>query len=449
VEKIQIRGNTKTRDRVIRRELAVSPGETFDMVRVQLSKRRLEGLQYFEKVDVRPEPSDVMSGKDLVISVDEKTTGNLTLGAGFSSIDQIVGFAEITQGNFDLFHPPTFTGGGQKFRLRVQIGSERQDYEISFIEPWFLGRRLALGVDLYYRELNFQSENDIYDETRLGARFSLTKALGSEFLIGSVSYTIENVGIDLNSGFHGPLLTTGVDPGSPYGYPTGPSAGGPPTIVPANVPPSILAEEGNTLLSRVGLSLAYDTRNSAQLPDKGQRTELSPQLVGGPLGGERSYYKVDLSTAWYFRGFVKGHVLELIGRTGVADSFGDEDVPFYDRYYLGGMFSLRGFKYRQVSPREEPFDEPIGGNTYWYGSAEYSIPIIERLRFAVFYDIGSVSRDSYDWDFSNFSDNWGVGLRLNLPIGPLRLDYGIPINHDRFSDGSGRFQFGVGFTRGY
>jgi len=134
-------------------------------------------------------------------------------------------------------------------------------------------------------------------------------------------------------------------------------------------------------------------------------------------------------------------------------------VPFYDRYYLGGLYTLRGFRYRSVAPRERPFGdgfsrEPIGGDTYWFGSAEYSIPIIptehERgvgLRFAMFYDIGNVMLNPYSYNFDKYLDNWGLGLRLNLPIGPLRLDYGIPITHDRFNGGSGQFQFGVGYTR--
>jgi len=419
IEKIEIRGNTKTKDRVIRRELAVSPGEVFDMVRVKRSRQRLEGLQYFEKVDARPEPTVIPNRRDLVIGVDEKNTGNLTMGAGFSSVDSIVGFAEISQGNFDLFHPPTFTGGGQKFRLRMQIGTQRQDYLASFIEPWFLGRKLALGVDLFYRDLRYESLNDLYNVTRGGGRVSLTRALGSDFLIGSVSYTLEDVGILLEDGY--------------FAF---------------NTPPSIYAERGHSLLSRVGASLAYDTRNSVQLPDKGQRTELSGEIVGGPFGGDKDFYKLELKTAWYFRGLAKGHVLEVVGRTGVAESFdSDEAVPFYERFYLGGLYSLRGFRYRSISPRELFFSEPVGGNTYWFGTAEYSIPIIERLRFAVFYDIGAVNADAYDFSASNFSDNWGIGLRLNLPIGPLRLDYGVPIHHDEYSSGSGRFQFGVGYTR--
>jgi len=444
VEKIEIRGNTKTKDKVIRRELAISPGELFDMVRVKVSKRRLEGLQYFEKVDARPEDTDVPNRKDLVVSVEEKNTGNFTLGAGFSSVDALVGFVEVSQGNFDLFHPPTFTGGGQKARLRMQLGTERQDFLLSFIEPWFLDRKLALGVDLYHRDLNFQSIENLYDEKRTGARLSLTRALWSDFLIGSLSYTIENVGIILNDNAQGPHIVAVPIPGTDpplYDY----------VVDPGNTPIAILDESGYSLITSVGFSLAYDTRNSTMLPDHGQRTELSGELASSYLGGERDFYKLELRSGWFFRGFAKGHVLELTGRVGVADGLNGDDVPFYERYYLGGLYSLRGFHYRGVSPRQPGIDEPIGGNTYWFGSAEYSIPIIQKektagVRLALFYDIGNVLLDSYDFNFSDFRDNWGIGLRLNLPIGPLRLDYGIPINKQP-GDDTQNFQFGVGYTR--
>jgi outer membrane protein insertion porin family len=431
VEKIEIRGNTKTKDRVIRRELAVSPGETFDMVRVKVSQRRLEGLQYFSKVDLRPEPTDVVDRKNLVVSVEEKNTGNLSFGAGFSSVDSIVGFVELSQGNFDLFHPPTFTGAGQKFRLRVQLGTERQDYVLTFIEPWFLGRKLSLGMEAYYRDLNFQSTEDLYDETRAGVKMSLTRALWTDFLIGTVSYTIENVGIHLDNSSNSVAQT----------------------------PPTIAESEGYSLLSRLGVSLAYDTRNSTKLPDGGQRTELFAEAVGGPLGGEEDFYKLEFKTAWYFRPYFKGHVIELSARTGVAGGINGSSVPFYERWYLGGVYSLRGFDYRAISPRDPNtnnasgfYDEPVGGNTYWFGCAEYSVPIFQTetgvgVRFAVFYDVGSVTLDSFDYQIDDYSDNWGLGLHLDLPIGPLVLEYGFPIHHDQFSDGDGKFQFRVGYTR--
>lgn len=429
IEKIEIRGNAKTKDRVLRRELAVAPGELFDMVRVKVSKQRLEGLQYFEKVEARPEPTDIPNRKNLVIGVEEKSTGNVSLGAGFSSVDSVVGYVEFTQGNFDLANPPLFTGAGQKFRTRIQIGTQRQDYTMSFVEPWFTGRKLSLGVDFYKRSLSYQSLQSLYNEDRTGAKVSLTRALGSDFLIGSVNYTIENVGI---------------------------------VNISSNAPASITAEAGHALLSKVGASLAFDTRNSVTLPNHGQRTELFGEFVGGPLGGDKEFYKVELKSAWYFKGFMAGDVLEVAGRIGVAESLkSGEDVPFYERYYLGGLYSLRGFKYREIGPSEKLLytsgSEPVGGDTYWFATAEYSTPIIERLRLAVFYDIGMVYPGSYSFtpgpssvagrDTGSYADNWGVGFRLNLPIGPLRLDYGIPITSPPGIGGSGRFQFGVGYTR--
>ena len=432
VQKIEIRGNLKTKDKVIRRELAISPGDVLDMVRVKISKQRLEGLEYFEKVDLRPEPIDppTPGQKNLIVNVDEKNTGNFTVGAGFSSVDSLVGYAEVSQSNFDLFHPPYFTGAGQKIRLRVQIGTQRQDYELSFVEPWFLNRKLSLGVDLYRHQLNFESPNNIYDETRTGAKISLTRALGSDFLIGSVNYTLEDVGISLNSGWHD------VN-----------SSGG------RNVPQAILDERGDHLYQRFGGSLAYDTRNSTQLPNHGQRSEISGELSAG----DKTFYKVELTSSWYFPGFMKGHVIEVGGRGGLADSLSGGDVPFYDRYYLGGLYSLRGYKYRNVAPRETPTapgvpTEPIGGDTYWFGSLEYSVPIFEKdggvgLRFALFYDIGAVNSAAYSFSTS-YNDNWGIGMRLNIPhLGPLRLDYGIPISHDNYNSSSGQFQFGVGWSR--
>ena len=447
VEKISIAGNLKTKDKVIRRELAIAPGDVFDLVHVKISKQRLEGLNYFEKVETDPAPLDppVPGRKNLDVAVTEKNTGNLTFGAGFSSVDSLVGYVEMTQGNFDLFHPPNFTGGGQKLRLKAQLGTRRQDYELSFIEPWFLNRKLALGVDLYRHQLNFESPNNIYDETRSGMRLSLTRALWSDFFIGSVSYTFEQVGISLNNPYNkstflpGPQVPPVINPNSGK----------------AEVPQAILDQTGAHLFNRFETTLAYDTRNSTQLPNHGQRTEIDPELSVG----NSSFMKIQLRTAWYFPGFAKGHVIELVGRTGIASSLGGGDVPFYDRYYLGGLYSLRGFKFRNVSPREKfnpaypnVKNEPIGGDSFWFGSVEYSIPLLEKdnglgVRIAAFMDAGSVGTGTTTFS-GNFNDDWGLGFRLNIPhLGPLRLDYGIPITHDKHNGGGGQFQFGAGYTR--
>ncbi|MDB6112832.1 MAG: outer membrane protein assembly complex, YaeT protein, partial [Pedosphaera sp.] len=183
---------------------------------------------------------------------------------------------------------------------------------------------------------------------------------------------------------------------------------------------------------------------------------------------------------WYFKGFAPGHVLEVGGKIGVIQKLSSQDAPFFDRFYLGGQSDLRGYDYRAVGPREVTQDgqtyEPIGGDTYWFGSIEYSVPIITRLRFAMFYDIGNVSAKPFNFGSTPvfgksflggvpplnqvnpqtflagntgiYSDNWGFGLRIDLgQLGPLRLDYGIPIKHDQFSSSSGKFQFSAGFSR--
>jgi outer membrane protein insertion porin family len=463
IEKIEIRGNSKTKDRVIRRELAVSPGETFDMVRVKVSKQRLEGLQYFEKVDLKPEPTDIAPNrKNLIVAVEEKSTGNVGIGAGFNSIENLMGYVDVSQGNFDLFNPPTFTGGGQHARLHLALGTQSRDALVSFIEPWFLDRRLTLGVDLYHRWLDYESLNSLYTETRTGGRLSLEKDLwqNRNILKGSVSYTLEDVGIDLDPSLHPDEYTWVPFPGQPGYYLD---------TIPRNAPLALLQQGGHVLLSRVGASLAFDTRNNFLLPDKGQRTELLGEVTGGPFGGDKSFYKLELRNACYFRGLAKGHILELTGTAGVGKAFGNtDDVPFYDRYYLGGLYTLRGYRYRDIGPKELVNGtelEPVGGDTYWFGSAEYSIPIIERVRLAAFYDIGMVYPKAFSFSPAHFinpstgqtistgtyADNWGIGIRLSLPISPypLRLDYGLPVTHDPSVSKAGRFQFGIGFTHQY
>ena len=427
IEKIQIRGNTKTKDKVLRRELAVAPGEPFNMVLAKLSQQRLEGLNYFESVEADVEPTDIPDRKDLVLSVEEKNTGNFMIGAGFNSIENLVAFAEMSQANFDLFKPPLFQGGGQKLRLRAQAGTRMQDYQITFVEPWLFNQKLEFEQNLYHRELNYVSR--VFDERRTGTRSGLRKTLGSDFLIGGVSYTLENIGI------------FNVDP---------------------NASEFFKSQEGDALISRLGTSLSYDTRGAGFLPSSGQLTRARAEIAGGPLGAEVDLYKLELTTKHYFKGLGKGHIIELLAEAGVTDTYGNtQNLPLYDRWWLGGLRNLRGFRFRDVGPKDQ-FGEPIGGSTYWIGSAEYSIPIIDRLRFAVFYDIGMVYQDPYSFDSKvmdpltgnslildtgTYNDNFGFGVRMNLPIGPLRLDYGIPMTTDEQNDGSGRFNFGVGWER--
>ncbi len=426
IEKIIIKGNVKTKDKVLRRELAVYPGEVYDMVRVKISKSKLEQMQYFEKVDTKAQDTDVPNRKDLVIGVEEKNTGNVTLGAGFSSVESLVGFVELKQGNFDLFNPPTFTGAGQKFEMRASVGTELQDYEINFIEPWFLGKQLALGVDLFHREDYYDSLNNQYTESFDGMTLSLTKALGFPGLKGGISYTIEDAHLAIQPGF------------------TNNSEG-------ANISTNILAERGTYIISKEGVTLTYDTRNNFQQPNGGQVSEILGEVAAPP--GDTDFYKLEARSSWFFPGFAKGHILELDARTGVVSSWdGTQRVPIFERWFLGGLYSLRGYRYQAVGP-EDQYGEPLGGDTYFFGTGEYSIPIIKMLRIAAFYDVGNVYPDPFSFNPGPnrgfYSDDAGLGLRIVLPIGggtPLRLDYGIPITHDSTTSNAGKFQFGFGFT---
>src|SRR5437870_1615470 len=189
VNRLNIEGNTRTKDKVIRREVLVAPGDVFNTVRVDITKKRLENLGYFAKVETYPEETDIPGRKDLTIQVQEKRTGSLSFGGGFSTVDQLVGFAELSQGNFDLFNWPSFTGGGQKFRLRVQYGTERKDFILAVTEPYFLDRRLALTGQAFYTEANYLSAQ--YDQRNYGFTFEMRKPLNA-YTYGTLRYTLQD-----------------------------------------------------------------------------------------------------------------------------------------------------------------------------------------------------------------------------------------------------------------
>jgi len=423
VEHINISGNTRTKDKVIRREIVLSPGDVFDTVRVDISKKRLEGLQYFERVDTYASDTAVPGRKDLNVVVQEKRTGSLNFGLGFSTTDGLVGFSELSQGNFDITNWRTFTGGGQKFRARVQLGTLRKDASIELTEPYFLDQRLVLGGRLFFDSSNYYS--DQYDQRNYGFDIFLRKPI-TNFLVARLDYTIQKIEIyNLSSDITDELQALIREGG-----------------------------EGNTE-SRLTLGLTYDNRDSAFLTRKGTRVDLSTYTAGGFLGGTVQIYGFNLDASQYFR-LPYDTILLLNGEIAVANTWGDQNiVPIYDRLYLGGAYNLRGFKFRDVGPKDNN-GNPIGGSTLLRYTLEYTIPIIERVRAAVFYDGGFVNPGA--WSFSpekvpnskgrssgGFAQDVGFGVRLDLPIGPIRLDYGFPVQRDSFNSKNGQFQFSVGY----
>ena len=407
VERVNISGNTRTKDKVIRREMAVAPGEVFNTVRVDASKERLKNLNYFSKVESYPSDTLVPGRKDLNVLVEEKRTGSFNFGAGFSSIENLLGFAEITQGNFDVTRWPYLTGGGQKFRLRVQYGTKRKDFIIALTEPYFFDREISLGGEVFYREASFTSS--VYNERHYGFDVTARKRFG-QFTSGRVGYRLENIGI-----FN----------------------------IEANASQTITDEEGDRLKSEISAGVRYDTRDSVFLTRKGEVIDLSGYVAGGFLGGKTDIYGFDLEATKYIL-LPWDTILTFSGEiAGVNTWAGGDRVPIFDRLYLGGANNLRGFKFRDVGPKDEN-GEPIGGNSLWRVTAEYTFPIVDKIRGAFFYDTGSVSASSFAYGGAVNSDV-GFGVRLDLPIGPVRLDYGIPVQSDKFNDSSGKFQFNIGY----
>src|SRR6266478_1166503 len=407
VNRIDIEGNTRTKDKVIRREVLVAPGDVFNTVRVDLTKKRLDNLGYFAKVETYPEETDIPGRKDLTILVQEKRTGSLSFGGGFSTVDKLVGFAELTQGNFDLFNWPSFTGGGQKFRLRVQYGTQRKDFILTITEPYFLDRRLALTGQAFYTEANYLSNE--YNQRNYGFMIELRKPLNS-YTYATLGYTLQDVDI-----FN----------------------------VSASASDFIQSQAGSTLESKVFTSIVFDSRDNPLLSRHGRRITFSPFIAGSFLGGDIRVYGMDLEGSQYFH-LPWDTILLINGEIATVSHYSyGSGVPIYERLYLGGSNNLRGFPFREVGPQDSN-GEPTGGQSMARTTIEWTFPIIEKARGAVFYDTGFVNTSSWAFGFNHIASDIGVGIRLDLPIGPLRLDYGYPIQRDGYN-GGGHFNFNVGY----
>ena len=418
VESIKVEGNTITKTRVILRELALRPGDVFDLKRMETSKRRLTNTRYFGDVRLNPEATNVPGRRDLGVTVSEGRTGNLTFGAGFGSVESAVVYVELSQGNFDLFNWRSgFRGDGQKFRFRASLGTTSNQILIAFEEPWLFEQRLAFGVELFRTESDYNSSD--YNELRTGFELYLRRRL-FELVEARMSYRLELVDI------------FDVDPGT---YP----------VANDGIADVFQAAVGEDLVSKVGLTLLRDNRDTLMFTRNGNRTTLLSEFAG--LGGDVSYLKLEGRTAHFIPTFdTLEQTFSVVSRVGSVAPYGDSDVvPFYDRFYLGGPDTLRGFDHRDVGPRDkDDEDESIGGNSYGMVSFEYSFRVAEPLGLVVFYDWGFVNEGEYDFSPSDYADNWGVGARIIMMGSPLKLDLGIPITSPDGQGGGTQFNFSFG-----
>lgn len=412
LESINIQGNSKTKSEVIIRELALEPGEVFDLHRMKISENRLKETRFFDEVTLSPEETNIPQRKNLKVTVKEGRTGNLTFGAGFSTVESLVATVEVTQSNFDYAHYKSyFQGAGQKFRIRGTIGLKSNQVIISFEEPWVFNRELAYGIDLYRTDSDYYS--DYYSEMRLGATNYLRKRI-YEKIEARLAYKLELVDI------------YNVD-----------------NRIRGNVIPE--QDIGNRTLSQVSLSFLRDSRDSYMTPTRGTRFELIQDLAGGPFLGQTNLYRIEARAGWWIPTFEMGkQVFSIVGRTGSVQGYGGKDVPYFERFFLGGGYNMRGFKYRKVGRLDSATEEPLGGNTFAFASAEYSVEVFNPVRFAVFYDIGFVNSDSWDWDPSDYCSDFGVGLRILMMGAPMRIDLGFPLRAGDNNDDGMQFNFSFG-----
>ena len=417
---VVITGNKKTLDEVIRRELVILPGDEYNTSKLRASKNRLLNLNYFKTVNIDTQLIDSKGSYDVLVKVDEKPTGQFNAGIGMSSMDSLIGYIDVSQGNFNIKKWPPI-GGGQKFQVRLQAGSRRNDLEFSFSEPWFLDQKLAFGVNAYHREARYFSE--VYDQINDGIKVSLGQPINRDSR-HSVSYKIEQYEVKNAS----------------------------------QAPQFIQDEEakGKTISSGIEYLFSYDTRNKSFGSNKGNKTIFSPYINGGILGGETDIYGLRAKTTQFFPLIWDMTFVARIQFSAV-DTYGDSNsVPIFDKLFLGGTYTLRGYDYRDIGPREIDLssntitsNESIGGLTSAFASTELTFPIWDKVRGAIFYDWGLVNEQSWDFDTSFYNDNYGVGLRIELPGFPLQLDYGWPIHYneiERGESGKPKFNFLMGYV---
>ena len=417
VGRVNIEGNTKTKDKVIRREMPLKPGDYFNSVELETAKARLENLQYFNNVQV-----DGSSGRggyrDIDVLVEERRTGSISAGIGFSSIDSIVGFINLEQTNFDIMNPWAFTGGGQRFGANLRLGSKRTDFSISLVEPWFMDKQLALGGEFFYKDSQYYS--DFYEQTNAGGAIFIRKPITDKSSI-KLEYRLEQVGIDVDRGVAA-LSAASV------------LAGGPPS--------SLLAEDGDYIRSALALNYVYENRDAVIETRTGEKFDIGLSLAGTALGGDVDTLGLSLRGQKYWN-LAWDSILSLNGELAFVDATSGT-VPVFDRLFLGGGRTLRGFEFRDVGPRDPVTGEVVGGQSLGFLSTEYTVPVIDNVRAAVFYDLGFVNSGAWDPSPSDLYHDIGFGVRLKLPISPvpIALDYAVPIDSpDPIADKGGQFNF--------
>ncbi|OQY06901.1 MAG: outer membrane protein assembly factor BamA [Desulfobacteraceae bacterium 4572_123] len=401
-EEIVISGNTKTRDKVIRRELRVYEQGLFSGRRLKRSIRNLHRLDFFEDIKVDTPKGSADDKMVLKIDVTEKPTGAFSFGGGYSSVESLFAVFSISQRN--LF------GRGQLLNLKAQLGGTSNRYTLSFTEPWLFDIPLSAGFDLYNQKIEY----DTYDKDSIGGGIRLSYPV-FDYTRVYLSYNYDRADIKNIS---------------------------------EDASDSIWDLEGINTTSSITIALKYDSRDQVFSPTRGQNHSFSVEYAG--LGGDIAFTKYLAETGWYiplvweFTGF-------LHGKTGFVKENSDNGLPDYERFYLGGMNSLRGFDWRDVSPTEKNIfgdDVRVGGDKFVQFNAEILFPLLKEsgLMGVVFFDTGNAYNNDEAIDLGNMRESVGYGIRWYSPMGPIRLEYGHILDpKEDEADGQWEFTMGTAF----
>ncbi len=405
IDRITIRGNTRTRDNVIRRELRIAEGGIFDSKAIRESTQALQRLTYFEEVNIIPEPSLNPDRMNVIVEVKEKPTGNFSIGAGFSSADNLILMGQISENNF--------LGRGDTLSLSANLSGSSSRYNLGYTNPHLYDSALSWGFDLFSTE----REYDDYTKKSVGGGIRVGYPIFGKWRIyGNYSFTNTDLSdVSDNASY---VIRNSVD---------------------------------LHITSAIKFSLVRDTRDRLYAASTGSRNVVSIEYGGGLLGGDAQFTKVEGSSGWYFPLPFKT-VFYAKGAIGQVFENETGKLPVYERFYLGGLNSIRGFKYGKVSPtalNSAGEEERIGGDKMWYTNTEFIFPLLETqgLRGLVFYDAGQVLNDDEDWGKAtdNIKSAVGTGIRWLSPMGPLTVVWGFNLDPKPDEDDS-VWDFSVGGT---
>ncbi|MCC6502954.1 MAG: outer membrane protein assembly factor BamA [Deltaproteobacteria bacterium] len=397
VERIDLSGNVRTRDKVIRREVEVDEGGLYSATELKKSRDNLRRLGFFEDVRITETRGSASDRVKLIVSVKERPTGSISLGFGYSSVDKLIGTASIAQSNF--------MGTGLKLDLSGTVSASSSRYILGVTEPWLFDRPISAGFDIYNTEKQYPD----FDIRKKGFDVRFGFPITKRYTRGNITYKLEDAYI------------SNVD---------------------AAASTYIKEQEGSSTESSIRAQVRRDTRNDAFFPSEGSTVSATYEFAGGPLGGTSYFIKYEFEGVKFFA-MPWDTVFSIHGNIGYVHGYDGHEVPIYERYFLGGISSLRGFETRSVGPRDLATGDLIGGNTMFIVNAEYLFPVFpeQSIKGVVFFDIGNAYQGRID--FSDVRTSAGAGVRWFSPLGPLRLELGFNLD-PRTGESSSQWEFAIG-----